>query len=266
MKPFLCVMLLAACNTPPPAAKSCIGDACCSDGQRDGDETDIDCGGSCDACADTKKCGVGADCVSKSCSAERCAAASCSDGLQNGKETDVDCGGGCTPCADDKACVQASDCASGSCGGARCVDPPQIAWSTNAPALDATCTLTAAAIVTVDSARGASLASETGAIALANSTTASATGISGQISDFALGAFSTSFAVTDSFKAQASVQRNLSLDISSVVTSTSAVLPTATAGADAMVGRQVFWDSAPHAAGRRMQRGDGSSRIDRCQL
>ncbi len=52
--------------------------ASCNDGVQNGDETGVDCGGSCDPCAPT---------------------ASCDDGVQNGNETGVDCGGSCDPCA-----------------------------------------------------------------------------------------------------------------------------------------------------------------------
>ena len=55
----------------------CFGDVTptCNDGVQNGDETDVDCGGSsCPACP------------------------TCSDGIQNGDETGVDCGGSCAPC------------------------------------------------------------------------------------------------------------------------------------------------------------------------
>ncbi|MEM9073738.1 MAG: hypothetical protein AAGE52_34930 [Myxococcota bacterium] len=61
---------------------SCPGGVCaigicvtCEDGVQNGDETGIDCGGSCVACP------------------------TCTDGLQNGSELGIDCGGGCEPCA-----------------------------------------------------------------------------------------------------------------------------------------------------------------------
>eukprot|EP01051_Picozoa_sp_SAG22_P010437 SAG22_NODE_940_length_6402_cov_34.673172_9_plen_60_part_00 len=46
----------------------------CSDGQQNGDETGLDCGGSYSACT------------------------TCSDGQQNGDETGSDCGGSCSAC------------------------------------------------------------------------------------------------------------------------------------------------------------------------
>ena len=39
----------------------------CSDNQKNGDETDVDCGGSCVPCAEGKGCTVGKDCASMSC-------------------------------------------------------------------------------------------------------------------------------------------------------------------------------------------------------
>ena len=49
-------------------------DPTCDDGIQHGDETGVDCGGSCAPCA------------------------TCDDGIQNGDETGVDCGGSCAPC------------------------------------------------------------------------------------------------------------------------------------------------------------------------
>ncbi len=49
----------------------------CSNGVLDGDETGIDCGGSCTACT---------------------TAPSCTNGIKDGTETGVDCGGTCTAC------------------------------------------------------------------------------------------------------------------------------------------------------------------------
>ena len=40
----------------------------CHDGVKDGDETDVDCGGSCASCATGQFCASGADCVSSICS------------------------------------------------------------------------------------------------------------------------------------------------------------------------------------------------------
>jgi N-acetylneuraminic acid mutarotase len=50
--------------------------ASCLDGSRDGDETDVDCGGSCPACAIGGACKVSRDCVSNACVTTACEPAS----------------------------------------------------------------------------------------------------------------------------------------------------------------------------------------------
>ncbi|MEL6718532.1 MAG: GEVED domain-containing protein, partial [Bacteroidota bacterium] len=72
----------------------------CSDGIQNGDETGVDCGGSCPTACPTCSDGIqngdetGVDCGG-SCPT---ACPTCSDGIQNGDETGVDCGGSCSPC------------------------------------------------------------------------------------------------------------------------------------------------------------------------
>ncbi len=79
---------------------SCAPCATCDDGQQNGNETGVDCGGDCDACP-TCDDGIqngsetGVDCGGPDCAA----CATCDDGQQNGNETGIDCGGDCTPCA-----------------------------------------------------------------------------------------------------------------------------------------------------------------------
>lgn len=96
----------------------------CRDRVKDADETDIDCGGSCQKCWDAKRCSVAADCQSNSCimrvvqldtQAMACADATCSDGVRDAFESDVDCGGPCAPCAKGAVCANKVDCASMSC-------------------------------------------------------------------------------------------------------------------------------------------------------
>ncbi len=95
--------------------------ATCGDGIKNGSESDVDCGGSCGACANLKGCGGNSDCTSGVCTSGMCAAVSCTDALKNGGETDLDCGGAsCQPCGDNKACVAATDCSSGVCAGNVC--------------------------------------------------------------------------------------------------------------------------------------------------
>ena len=90
----------------------------CTDGVKNGTETDTDCGGpTCSACATGNACLVQADCTSGNCVGNICTAPTCTDGVKNGNETDTDCGGPtCSPCTAGRACLQGSDCSSGTCG------------------------------------------------------------------------------------------------------------------------------------------------------
>ncbi len=73
--------------------------ATCTDGKKNGKETDVDCGGpTCPPCADEKTCKNGTDCSSGVCAFGFCQAPSCVDGVKNDNETGVDCGGPCPPC------------------------------------------------------------------------------------------------------------------------------------------------------------------------
>jgi hypothetical protein len=98
-----------------PSAASLDGSP--TDGVKNGDETDVDCGGSrAGKCADGRSCEVAGDCTSAVCKGGTCAAPSPTDGAKNGDETDVDCGGAKAPgCATGKACADHGDCASDGC-------------------------------------------------------------------------------------------------------------------------------------------------------
>lgn len=100
----------------------------CADGQQNGDETDVDCGGSCDPCDDGHGCMVAADCYSIVCQDGACQPATCYDEVQNGNEDDVDCGGTCPDacggnggcdhdgdCMPDEYCTDAGMCAPAAC-------------------------------------------------------------------------------------------------------------------------------------------------------
>ncbi len=90
---------------------SCGEDPTCSDGEQNGNETAIDCGGPdcdpCPTCTDGIQNGseTGVDCGGD---CDDCP--TCSDGIQNGTETGVDCGGDCDACEttvdEDKANIQ----------------------------------------------------------------------------------------------------------------------------------------------------------------
>ena len=93
----------------------------CDDGARNGDETDVDCGGSCTPCAEGQSCSQDTDCQSGECSDGSCAAGGhCTNGQRDGDESDIDCGGSCAPCADGSVCVSDADCQSELCLLSRC--------------------------------------------------------------------------------------------------------------------------------------------------
>jgi hypothetical protein len=105
----------------------CTGGECviprCDDGDRNGGETDIDCGGgnACPRCGPGDSCVLNSDCSNQSCDDGACA--SCGDGSLNGGESDVDCGGSdpsCDRCAPGESCRVDGDCASGACSGGVC--------------------------------------------------------------------------------------------------------------------------------------------------
>ena len=70
----------------------------CTDRVLNGDETAIDCGGSCPACPVGSTCVGPADCDSRMCMTGKCVGLTCMNAILDGNETDVDCGGGCQPC------------------------------------------------------------------------------------------------------------------------------------------------------------------------
>ncbi len=111
-----------------PSGAVCQAGACridtCGDGVQNGDETGIDCGGSCGPCEPGMDCTVAKDCDSRVCGdAGTCRPPSCSDGVRNGQEGDVDCGGACPPCANGLTCTLAAQCASKVCTMGVCQVP-----------------------------------------------------------------------------------------------------------------------------------------------
>ena len=106
----------------------CMGGFCasptCSDGVKNENETDLDCGGVCPPCADGKDCNAAADCQSDVCSGGVCQTPTCTDGVKNGTETDVDCGGAsCPQCPVGEQCMVDYDCTAGVCVGGFCQAP-----------------------------------------------------------------------------------------------------------------------------------------------
>ena len=91
---------------PPGGActpDDCEGTDCaapsCSDALLNGSETDLDCGGDCEPCADGAACAEASDCEDSVCEDGVCAEPRCDDAVWNGTEADVDCGGDCELCA-----------------------------------------------------------------------------------------------------------------------------------------------------------------------
>jgi hypothetical protein len=103
--------------------------ATCTDGIKNGAESDVDCGDGCPKCAKGKACRYNTDCSSNYCAAGICAdqpvvTPTCSDGVKNGNESDTDCGDGCGGCANGKACRYNTDCVSSYCAAGICTAPP----------------------------------------------------------------------------------------------------------------------------------------------
>jgi formylglycine-generating enzyme required for sulfatase activity len=74
----------------------------CTDQQKNGNETDTDCGGAdCPKCAPARACEHATDCDSGVCQEGTCAAPRCGDGVVNGSDV---CDGNC-PCDDKNECT-----------------------------------------------------------------------------------------------------------------------------------------------------------------
>jgi hypothetical protein len=90
----------------------------CTNVVKDGNETDVDCGGLCPGCDDGKVCVVADDCASGVCADSICQVPKCDDGVKNGAETDLDCGGPCAVhCGPDQGCNEDPDCVGAKCSG-----------------------------------------------------------------------------------------------------------------------------------------------------
>ncbi len=122
------------CDSPVECLSAgCCDDVCdaCCNGQQDGAETDVDCGGgTCPGCGVAEECSVDGDCASNLCCTSDCASGwsgeclpgSCGNSAKDNDETDVDCGGGtCPKCATGKSCGSDSDCQSDDCPNGTCL-------------------------------------------------------------------------------------------------------------------------------------------------
>ena len=70
----------------------------CGDGIKNGNETGIDCGGSCSPCTTCNDGIKNGNETGIDCGGDCTPCATCNDGVQNGNETGIDCGGSCGPC------------------------------------------------------------------------------------------------------------------------------------------------------------------------
>ncbi|HET9956322.1 MAG TPA: serine protease [Polyangiaceae bacterium] len=114
----------------------------CRDGQKDGLESDVDCGGApeCVRCAEGRACSADLDCTSGRCAAGVCAVPYCEDGVRDHGESDVDCGAGCaTACAVGLRCSEHLDCQSNSCVHGRCAQPSCVDGRYNGDETDVDC-------------------------------------------------------------------------------------------------------------------------------
>lgn len=139
------MLVLSGCSAPDYELET-TSSRLCSDGEKNGAETDIDCGGSdCPKCVIGKVCRSEADCAYGTCTGGICRGEHCANGVMDENEEGVDCGGEdcpecvveeicnnsrldddesdidcggpvCDPCDSGKACSDSSDCASGYCG------------------------------------------------------------------------------------------------------------------------------------------------------
>jgi hypothetical protein len=95
----------------------------CDDHAANGEESDVDCGGSCTDCEIGKACADNNDCVGNLCAGGLCTTEACTNGGQDGSETDVDCGGRqCPPCDLGQTCLGGRDCTTRQCFGGVCSD------------------------------------------------------------------------------------------------------------------------------------------------
>ena len=113
MLAYLAVAVLACAGLP-----GCVFylNPLCNDQIKNGDETGIDCGGSCGKCNIGDSCRVNNDCDESNCIGGTCTPFPCDNGKVDEQETDVDCGGGtCRKCSGGRHCLVNSDCVSGNC-------------------------------------------------------------------------------------------------------------------------------------------------------
>jgi len=96
----------------------------CTDLIQNGNETGIDCGGSCPPCPTCYDGIMNGDETGIDCGGKCQACPTCYDGIMNGDETDIDCGGTCIACPTCYDNIQNGNETSTDCGGSICVACP----------------------------------------------------------------------------------------------------------------------------------------------
>lgn len=88
------------CNTSIPEGEL----PTCTDNVQNGDETGVDCGGSCAPCPTCYDNIQNQGETGVDCGGPCTACPTCFDNIQNGDETGIDCGGSCSPCPETTGC------------------------------------------------------------------------------------------------------------------------------------------------------------------
>jgi hypothetical protein len=124
-----CALNQSCSSSSDCSTSSCVNGVCseylpsCTNGVKDGSESDVDCGGSCGRCGVDRSCSADSDCTTLYCANGNCASG-CTDGVQNGAETGVDCGADCGACPDGYGCLYDADCLSSHrCVSGTCQNP-----------------------------------------------------------------------------------------------------------------------------------------------
>jgi len=109
----------------------------CNDQIKNGEETDVDCGGgesggrdACSKCDIGDSCKGDGDCFDGTCERGACTPFACANGVRDEAETDIDCGGMCRKCAGARGCASDADCFSGTCdpGSLTCASLRQVSF------------------------------------------------------------------------------------------------------------------------------------------
>jgi hypothetical protein len=110
-------------STSPAESQKCTYEASCADGLKNGNESGVDCGGSCPPCPTCEDGSRNQGEEGIDCGGLCVACPTCKDDIQNQQESDVDCGGPCAACPENGRCFSDKDCLSYSCRRGLCIAP-----------------------------------------------------------------------------------------------------------------------------------------------